>query len=1186
MKLKSLTLQGFKSFPEKTVIQFHEGVTAIVGPNGSGKSNITDAIRWVLGEQSVKTLRSNKMEELIFTGTSSRRALSYAEVTLTMDNSDYALAVDYEEIRVSRRIYRSGESEYLINDSKCRLKDITEMFLDTGIGRDGYSMIGQGRVDDVLSGKAELRRKMIDEASGITKYKIRKEEAGKKLAHTEQNLIRVNDILGEIEKQKAPLERQAKKAKRFLELHEELKAIDLALLYYDIDQKEKEQKRFIADEESLNKNIEDANWQKQEIMKRSAENREKLQTIAQTLELLQKEEDEAREELTNYEQRKALATQELAHMENRRLRYEEQNQELEARLLRLQKEAEEKQEQDLATQEIIRQLEKELATIEEAVHVKQQARADRLLRQGELTSDLQTSETKLQDIRQQIQREETNREVLRSHLNMLEKELIHVDEELNQEDNNAQSLRLDLEDKKSTREKLEIENQTLERARESLRLKLAEKKQVLQEKAGALANLEYQKKTQEDLQESYEGYSYSVKNIMEFSRNKPEDVLGPMADLLEVPREFETAIESILGGTAQHIVVRREEVARDLIETLKKNRWGRATFLPLTQVQGNFPPDNLLKQIHHMPGYLGLAHELVKFPEEVRDAAEYALGRTVVAQNLELALKMAKTIGFRVRICSLDGDLLNPGGSMSGGSKKQNTSGILSRKRVLEDISNKIMTTNAEGQALQEEISILETQEVDVEQRLADLTMQVYQISREELLLESHIDQYEQNRYRLSSQMEQNQADKNRMDKELAEQEKQILEYNTREEDLLKRISQAKEELNRTQALIAAEESTLEEQGEERYGLREKLAKHMERQDAERKILERVQNEIKQVEEESTQRAQDLIQDEAKAKDLLSLLHDDDNAYDRLQSRVQDTREKITEAKARQESSNLSLERSSEEMNTISGYLSKLGVEQGRLEQRLENTGNTLMELRSRLWEDYAQTFANKDTWFNEAIHASESRAQVKKLRQEIKDLGNVNVQAIEESKEINERFLFLDQQRTDILQAQKDLEIVINDIVQGMKEQFSSSFTFINEQFSKVFKDLFGGGEAELVLDDHSDILNSNIDIKVSPPGKRLQNMLALSGGERCLTAIALLFAIQQLNPSPFCVLDEVEAALDEANVFRFTEYINKNAEDTQYILVTHRRGTMEAARMIYGVTMQERGVSSIISVKLDEGA
>lgn len=1166
------------------MIRFHEGVTAIVGPNGSGKSNVTDAIRWVLGEQSMKTLRTSKMEELIFSGTQTRRPLSYAEVTLTMDNSDRSLPLDYPEIRVSRRIYRSGESEYLINDSRCRLKDINELFLDTGIGRDGYSMIGQGRVDDILSGKAELRRKMLDEASGITKYKIRRDEAEKKLAKTEQNLIRLNDIMQVIEKQKGPLERQAKKAKTFLKLHEELKASDLALLYYDIDRKEAENKRLKNDLEELNRNLEDAEKQKTQIMEAAAHYREASQAAAATISQLQSDEASARSDMNRHEQNLALAVQQIEQITSRRERYIIQGNELQSRLEKLEEEEKSKSEDFAELDRLEQEAKEELRLAEEKYREAQRSLQTNMLLQQTLDEDEKKQQEHLEDIRQRIQNELTNQEILKTHMEMLDRDLADLSTELNSGESEVNRLAESLEKNKARLAELNEQNRLMESAREKRRLLLAEGEQELRRLENRAENLRYQYKTQQELAESYEGYSYSVKQLMEAVKDKDPDILGPVADLLTVPEKYEAAIESILGGTAQHIVVKTDDSARRMINMLKSRRWGRATFLPLNQVKPSRPQEQALRTVSRMKGYLGTADELVSFDPEAEAAVRYALGRTVVADTLDNALEMARACGFRIRLSSLDGDLLNPGGSMSGGSRKQQSSGILSRKRQLDQLEEAIEQTEKAASEKKAELEKTRKAAEEAEGEIGRCSQEIANLSREEILLNSHLNQYEQSRIRLRSKHEQNRADYERFLKEQAEGEASAAKEKEKEAEALELLEQTYQQKQNLQSKLEEQNAALTEAAEQKNALNLKMMQSRERGATAKQLLSRVRQELLQIRDELAAQDLDKQRDEAETEKLSSFISEGTANKKKLADALASVQEKLKAAESRQQEAGEALAQSSEELASVSSHLTKLGQEQGRLEQRCENASRQLLELRGRLWEDYACTFANKEEWAKEDLDPASARESVKNLRREIKALGSVNVQAIEESKEVNERFDFMNKQREDILAAQKDLEKIIAEIVDGMQEQFRSSFRFINEQFNLVFQQLFGGGEAELVLEDKKDILNSNIDIKVSPPGKRLQNMLALSGGERCLTAIALLFAIQKLNPSPFCVLDEVEAALDEANVFRFTDYINANSDKTQYILVTHRRGTMEAARMIYGVTMQERGVSQIISVRLDE--
>ncbi len=1184
MILKSLILQGFKSFPERTVIRFHEGVTAVVGPNGSGKSNISDAIRWVLGEQSVKTLRANKMEELIFSGTETRRPLSYAEVTLTMDNSDRSLPLDYPEIRVSRRIYRSGESEYLINDSRCRLKDINELFLDTGIGRDGYSMIGQGRVDDILSGKAELRRKMLDEASGITKYKLRREEAEKKLAHTEQNLIRLNDILEEIEKQKVPLERQAKKARTFLELHEVLKTQDLALLYYEIDRKEEDSKRFQKDLEELTQTLQQADERKAKALAETAAQREAMQEISLRLNRLQTEEDAHKTEANQHEQNLALARQHLQQIAAKKIRYQTQSEELLERREELEREEKAKASEHESLNAQSEEAAKELSATDQTYSQAQRDRQATLLLQQTLTEDETQNREQLQQVQQLIRDESTTWEVLKNHREMLLKDLAQVDSELDNETSKADELTSQLDKIQSDLKNQREQNSQLERTRETQRLELAEAEQAYRQTEQTLNNLKYQIQTQTELAESYEGYGYSVKQLMDWSRDRESAVYGPLADLLQVPEEYEAAIESVLGGTAQHIVVQDESIASRLIQTLKDKRWGRATFLPLNRVSQRTPDPAQLRKISTMPGYLGIAAELVDYKPEVKNAVLYALGQTVVASTLALALEMAKAVSFRVRIVSLEGDLLNPGGSMSGGSRKQQQSGILSRQRLLDELKQRISTTDtalAEKAELKEEIS---RQMAELEARTAELGSEIAALAREEIVLGSHRKQYEQNRIRLQSKSEQNQSDITRLEKEAEDQATALEKRRREEQEVQEKLSLILKQRSEIQAQLETQSLKVSEFSDLRAEQNLKLTRFKERASTAMQLLLRVRQELAQVREELDVQVMDQEEDKLEENRLNQLLLNGETVKQELETALKQVQEQIRKAEGERQHLNTIVEDNMLEMEQVSGLLSKLGQDQGRLEQRIENSQSQLMDLRSRLWEEYNYTFANREQWYQPDLNITEVRDEVKTLRQKIRDLGAVNVQAIEESRELIGRFEFMNGQKEDIVSAQNDLHKVIADITQEMHKQFQESFKYISEQFRQVFRELFGGGEAELVLEDSNDILNSPIDIRAMPPGKRLQNMLALSGGERCLTAIALLFAIQKLNPSPFCVLDEVEAALDESNVFRFTDYVKANAAGTQYILVTHRRGTMEAARMIYGITMQERGISQVISVRLEE--
>ncbi len=1186
MKLKSLILQGFKSFHDRVTVDFNEGVTAIVGPNGSGKSNITDAIRWVLGEQGSANLRVNKMDELIFAGSQNKRALSYAEVTLVMDNSDHSLNLDYDEARITRRIYRSGESEYLINDSKVRLKDINELFFDTGIGKDGYSMIGQGKVDDILSGKSELRRKMIDEASGISKYKVRKNEASRNLEHSEQNLIRINDILAEIEKQKEPLEKQAKKANKYLNLREELKALDLSYLYYIIENQESYNKKLNSDILENQNNIEIAEAEKVQVIESTAKFRETIQITNGKINSLNINLEDINNSLNQSERAIALNRQELESIDKRATEREENEEDFTDRLAKLSLEIKSRQE-------------KHEETKKNSLDIKTKMDSDELILKS-INDELSKYQKELREIsntevqisnrlniaNKNIQSELTNKEVLTQHMNILEKDLSNLEAEF-KEENTTQEERVSKQ--KDFKDKFEEVNQKHNKLAEEINTistSLDEKNNTLRQIENSLNEANYQVRTQENLKDSFEGYSYTVRNLMNLIKDENKNVLGPLASLLQVPAEYENAISSALGGNSQNIVVRTERDAQEMIQLLKNKQMGRATFLPINQVHAGSINHDILKKASNSNGFIGIASEILTFNEEIRPVVEYALSRTIVCETLDDAVAMARNINFRARIVSLEGDLMNAGGSMTGGSSKKNeqNSGLLSRNRVIEELKEKISKLTKDLNSHRDSIAELISQKGAKSKLFTEVETEVSGLKQELLSLKLQIEQADLNLAKLDSEIAQNKTDLNHI---IEDQGKAASDLSLKESEV-KKLEEELEAINNSSSeLLEKVEAKRNEQVDVQTSFNSHKLNYTQLEEqakSSKEIIERMLNEEKQISEDIRLQKQSLDTDIQRKEKLVLDSESHKQKIENFQKNKDGILEQIRELNEDLDNANSGIESSSDALNTVSTYLAKLGQEQGRLEQKLENAKNELMNQRSRLWEEYNMTFAEKDTWYKDDLDVDETKTTIDKLRKQISNLGSVNVNAIEESKVINERYEFTIKQKEDVESAAQDLKSLINYLTDKMQTQFTESFNFINEQFSEVFKELFGGGEARLILSSQTDILNSEIDIQASPPGKKIQNMLSLSGGERCLTAIALLFAIQKLNPAPFCVLDEVEAALDEANIFRFSDYIVKHSEDTQYILVTHRRGTMEAADTIYGVTMPERGVTKVISLNLND--
>ncbi len=1187
MHLKALEIQGFKSFPERTTITFHEGVTAIIGPNGSGKSNVTDAIRWVLGEQSVKTLRGSRMEDVIFTGTQSRRAMSFAEVTMVIDNSDNQLPLDYTEVQITRRLYRSGESEYLLNKTVCRLRDITRLFMDTGLGRDGYSIVGQGRVDEILSHRSEDRRRIFEEASGIVKYKTRKEEAERKLEGTEQNLLRINDLILELESRLEPLAGQAESAQRFLRLSDELKRSETALILDSLDQQ--------------NDKLLEAEQEKQLVMDDLAEAnralaalREKNQQAARRLHDLEASAADKQNELGALSQQVTQLQGELA-LHDARIRH-----------LREQGETAAHEEAELtgSLQDLGSELEGRRAR---AVKLEQQ----QSLYRGRLTD----AETRMQDLMASLDAAEKRIEQDKVRLDQLlesvysqramlsqtqgQKDLVENRRKAVRQD--QQEIRSDVdrlmllqEETHAGLDRLQNETTTLQETHRQQTAQLEQARQTcnelsrrLEENRQTLRNQLYRHKTLQDLERSYEGYAEAVKRLLGQADQDPDfarGIRGSVGSLLRADKRCELAIETALGGAVQNIVTDSEETASRLIAYLKQNRAGRATFLPLQAIQGRRLESHLLAQVSKMPGFIGLGATLVEAEADLGPVVDFLLGRVVVADQLDQAVDMARRIRYACRIVTLEGDVLNPGGSMTGGFQRHRQGGLLGRQREIDELEN--ANRQLAGVIRQNEDQLSEREAL-----MQDLARQVQESDRQLLDL-SHLRVREDSR--LASLHDESEKASSRLqllqdeDSQLAAQAKRI-EADSQTSDQI--IRQMETEMESIRERIARQEGDSRAEREMRDDLREEITQWRVSLQSVEESLQAAAELIQRIEQDRTgqqSRLERRRREQAEGLAEIERLQQEKETLggqietlQRSGSQLADEVRAISDEKNRLESQQEdfydSLEAATSRISALQGEISRIDARKERIEGLVDDAKN-------RLWEAYELTADQAAAWRQDAVNRNELTRRVNSQKNEIKALGAVNLAAIDEYTAVRERCSFLGGQRDDIEQARHQLSHVIDELTEAMKQQFVSHFYRINENFSQVFSELFGGGTAEVNLEDEQDVLACGIEIKAQPPGKKLQNLLLLSGGERCLTAIALLFAILKLRPTPFCVLDEVEAALDDANVMRFTTYIRRYAEASQFILVTHRKGTMEAADRLYGVTMQERGISRILSMQLTD--
>ena len=1181
MYLKSIEVQGFKSFANKIVFDFHNGITGIVGPNGSGKSNVGDAVRWVLGEQSAKQLRGASMQDVIFAGTENRKPLSYAYVAITMDNSDHKLAIDFEEVTVARRVYRSGESEYLINGSPCRLKDVTELFYDTGIGKEGYSIIGQGQIERILNGKPEERRELFDEAAGIVKYKKRKATAQKKLENERENLVRVNDILAELERQVGPLERQAEKARIYLKKKEELKTLDVNMFLFETERIEHQlaevkEKYAIADKQ----------------YQEAKDNYEKIKTeyekLEQDIESCDARINEIRESMSQSAVNKNRLESQIEIL-NEQIRSAEQTDEhMQSRLNTIDKDKEEKislcrdyetqksgiEEQILAiesgkkeAEQVLAALQGEISRCTEGMEKGKQELIELLNSKASVKARQQRFDTMEEQVN--IRKAQLNQRLL-AHKTAeadLESVLLQYSEEL---DEVNQKIR----EQKQNGLSMEEKNREWKK-------KLSETGQQLEETTAKYHKQQSRLESLRNIAERYDGYGNSIRKVME-QKSKYKGLLGVVSDLIQVEKKYEVAIETALGGNIQNIVTEDEETAKEMIAFLKENRLGRATFLPLTSVdgKGNFKNTDALKE----PGVIGLANTLVHTDTRYEGIVAYLLGRVIVTENIDHAIRLARKNHYSLHIVTLEGEYLSPGGSMTGGAFK-NSSNLLARKREIEELEVQIESLAASMKEKQNRMEDIKTAQSLLLDDMEENRAQIQKLYIVQNTAKMNLD-------RVSSQKNERENVYNGLKSENQELENQLLEIRENKVKIEEEIEYAKkreilitEENNGFQKILAENAENEEKESQKVSKILLELAAAKQKSEFIAENIERIHGEILRCDEER----ESVIQDAKTAK----------TDIEKKRSDIEEIKKTIASSteyeKSQEDILKSSLQKKEEMSVTHKGFfkkqeemsetISNLDKEIFRLNSQREKSEESLEHQISYMWDEYELTLhAAMELRSEEVPDAGELKKQITIVRDEIRKLGDVNVNAIEDYKEISERYNFLKGQHDDLIEAEKTLVGIIEDLDVGMRKQFMEKFTEIQNEFDKVFKELFGGGKGTLELVEGEDILECGIRIIAQPPGKKLQNMMQMSGGEKSLTAISLLFAIQNLKPSPFCLLDEIEAALDDSNVNRFAKYLHKLTKNTQFIVITHRRGTMAAADRLYGITMQEKGVSTLVSVNLIE--
>jgi chromosome segregation protein len=1181
MFLKRLEVVGFKSFAERSVVEFVPGVTAVVGPNGSGKSNITDAIRWVLGEQSAKSLRGGKMEDIIFAGSDSRKSLNFAEVTLTLNNEDHTLPIDYSEVSVTRRVFRSGDSEYLINRQPSRLKDIVDLFMDSGLGREAFSIISQGRVEEILNSKAEERRTIFEEAAGVLKYKNRKKKAESKLTETQENLNRVHDILHELEGQVEPLKIQASMAREFLEKKDELEKYEVALTVFEIEELHlswqtltKQFEQHQNDEAKLATELQGKEMKTQEIRNQIGlldSNISELQTIllrsSEELEKLEGRKEVLKERKKNASQNRSQLEKNILELSEKLELLKHQKAEQENIVLNLEKEAQSLLDRLTQNREQFKLFSE---NIEDKIELLKSQYIDKLNEQAGSKNEIKNI---VQQLEQQSKR--TARLAADNEKYLAERKVI---------EDNKHKLQAEIDSIQK-----EIDDQVLsfrdsKNKLESLKQSYQNQEKTLYQAYQFLQQAKSRKEMLEEMEDDFSGFFQGVKEVLKARGDKLSGIEGAIAELIQVPKQYELAIETALGGAMQHIVVENEESGRLAIQFLKRNSYGRATFLPLTIIKGKTLSSTQHQMIKGHPSFVGISSDLIQYSSKYEEVILNLLGTVVITKDLKGANEIAKLLQYRARLVTLDGDIVNPGGSMTGGALKQKSSSLLSRKGELEDLKKKLVemddkTTKLEHQVkrLKQDIEIneqrLEAQRKNGEQlRLQEQTFKgnLREIEVEEKNINERLSSYDIEIRQFSEEKDLLLRRKNQLETKLMNYEHEI--------------SHLDQQINQLNEQRTTEKTSKETLVEVINDLKVSYAAINEQFTHSKERLQSLDSQLSETHEKWMSYSEDL---EILNSEMTNSHSGEEQLESAAKRKLQDKNETINLISLRREERlelNSILEKVELEVKELNrlykGLVEALRDEEVKLNRLDVDLENRLSHLR----EEYLLSFESAKEQYPLEIPIGDARKKVKLIKLAILELGTVNLGAIEEYDRVSERYEFLLEQKTDLQEAKDTLFQVIDQMDEEMKRRFSHTFDGIRTHFEPVFQALFGGGHAELKLTNPNDILNTGVEIVAQPPGKKLQNLGLLSGGERALTAIALLFAILKVRPVPFCVLDEVEAALDDANVFRFSQYLKRYSIENQFIVITHRKGTMEGADVLYGVTMQESGVSKLVSVRLED--
>ena len=1183
MYLKRLEMQGFKSFADKTTLEFMPGITSVIGPNGSGKSNIADSIRWILGEQSMKSLRGSKTQDVIFAGTQNRKSLGFAEASLIFDNTDGTLPIEYSEVTITRKIYRSGETGYYINKVPCRLKDVVELFMDTGIGRDGYSIIGQGKIDEILSNKSEDRRHIFEEAAGIVKYRARKDETEKKLEQTKLNLLRINDILKEIEGNLEPLQLQSEKAKKYLNLKEELKKIEIGLFIYNIE-KYKQILEELANDEDIMKttlNQEEGKLEKIKILKE--ELKDSIDEITMQIEKMQNIGFENQKETEKLTSDINVAKNQIENNIENIKRYEKEISEIEEKVNSLNEEINQKQNKKNNLKENKEKFEKELKEKEEELKKVTEKLSSKELEIETLKKEVEENIDKKYELQSEISVQTVNYENLEQRQIQINKELNNTISDLDKERIKKEDIAKEFYEIQVNRDKTLKEIENIKNKKQEINKKIEQFDLEIANTTNEIRMKQTRYNFLVETEKEKEGYQKSVKSLLldcEKIKELGKGMHGVLANIISVPSEYETAIEMCLGTSLQNIVTETEDDAKKLIEHLRTNNLGRASFLPLSSIKGKKIENIKGKKL----GFIGIASELISFDKKYEQIILNLLGKTVIVDNMQNAINIAKENQYSFRVITIDGDIINPSGTITGGSITKKTVNILGRSREIENIEKEIKNLKQRLEKLEKEkqeyinsskIIIEKIQNIEKELQekeiiFATKKQQVITIEENIETFHKKIEKLKEENFKIEEnkkETEQNkEQNKKKIDEIVIQNEKSqaiIEEFSKSNKDSQKYIDDLNLDITNLKISVSSfyeSEASIQEMTDM---INKEIETHIKNKENKKVQIEFSNNEIIRLKQQIETTKQEI---------------------EKLKIQVENSEEYIQKLKQERIEKNEKINKKENEQADEFKIIEDLKSQITKIEIKKTKTEEDITDIINKMWEEYELTPNNIEN-YEKPENIALTQRNVNQLRTDIKELGSVNVDAIDEYKNLKDRYDFMCEQRLDLEETMSKLRKVIQDMMEIMKQQFKEKFETINKNFSEVLKELFGGGTGEVSLTDENDILECGIDITVQPPGKKLQNMNLLSGGEKALTAIALLFAILKINPAPFCVLDEIEAALDDVNVYRYAEYLKKFSKETQFLMITHRKGTMEVADTIYGVTMEEKGISKLLSMKLKQG-